>query len=129
MSKTRLANAKRLVVKVGSALVTNNGAGLDLAAIEDWARQIAVLRDKGREIVLVSSGAVAFRSASAIDATVHGRYFASSFASAMLIMRKVFSYTFTSSAASGLSTGTMVSKTFPYRLIASSLQRGVMPPW
>jgi glutamate 5-kinase len=59
MSKTRLANAKRLVVKVGSALVTNNGAGLDLAAIEDWARQIAVLRDKGREIVLVSSGAVA----------------------------------------------------------------------
>ena len=35
MSKTRLANAKRFVVKVGSALVTNNGAGLDLAAIED----------------------------------------------------------------------------------------------
>ena len=48
MSKTRLANAKRLVVKVGSALVTNNGAGLDLAAIEDWARQIATLRQIGR---------------------------------------------------------------------------------
>src|SRR5574343_1798207 len=59
MSQTRLANAKRLVVKVGSALVTNNGTGLDLDAIGDWARQIAYLREQGREIVLVSSGAVA----------------------------------------------------------------------
>ena len=59
MSQTRLANAKRLVVKVGSALVTNNGNGLDLAAIGDWARQIAQLRASGKEIVLVSSGAVA----------------------------------------------------------------------
>ena len=48
MNQTRLANAKRLVVKVGSALVTNNGAGLDLAAIDDWARQIAVLRAQGQ---------------------------------------------------------------------------------
>ncbi len=56
---TRLANAKRLVVKVGSALVTNNGAGLDFAAIDDWARQISVLRQQGREVVLVSSGAIA----------------------------------------------------------------------
>ncbi|HEX5675146.1 MAG TPA: glutamate 5-kinase, partial [Azonexus sp.] len=59
INKTRLANAKRLVVKVGSALVTNNGAGLDLAAIDDWARQISVLRAQGREVVLVSSGAIA----------------------------------------------------------------------
>src|SRR5512145_640583 len=59
MSKTRLANAKRLVVKVGSALVTNNGAGLDLAAIDDWARQISVLQQQGKEVVLVSSGAIA----------------------------------------------------------------------
>ena len=59
MSQTRLANAQRLVVKVGSALVTNNGAGLDLAAIGDWARQIAALRQQGKEVVLVSSGAVA----------------------------------------------------------------------
>src|SRR6185369_7104874 len=59
MNKTRLANAKRLVVKVGSALVTNNGAGLDLAAIDDWARQISVLRQQGKEVVLVSSGAIA----------------------------------------------------------------------
>jgi glutamate 5-kinase len=59
MSQTRLANAKRLVVKVGSALVTNNGTGLDLGAIGDWARQIATLCAQGREIILVSSGAVA----------------------------------------------------------------------
>ncbi|MDR2186954.1 MAG: glutamate 5-kinase [Azonexus sp.] len=56
---TRLAAARRLVIKVGSALVTNNGAGLDLAAINDWARQIHAVREQGKEIVLVSSGAVA----------------------------------------------------------------------
>ncbi len=56
---THLANAKRLVVKVGSALVTNNGTGLDMAAINDWARQISVLRQQGKEVVLVSSGAIA----------------------------------------------------------------------
>ncbi|MBK7899233.1 MAG: glutamate 5-kinase [Azonexus sp.] len=56
---TRLATVRRLVVKVGSALVTNNGAGLDLAAIDNWARQIAALRRQGKEVVLVSSGAIA----------------------------------------------------------------------
>jgi glutamate 5-kinase len=59
MTLTRLASARRLVVKVGSALVTNNGAGLDLDAIGEWARQIAVLRAQGKEVVLVSSGAIA----------------------------------------------------------------------
>jgi len=59
MNKTRLATAQRLVVKVGSALVTNNGAGLDLAAIDDWARQISALRQQGKQVVLVSSGAIA----------------------------------------------------------------------
>lgn len=59
MSRDRLASAKRLVVKVGSALVTNNGNGLDLAAIDSWARQIATLRQQSREVILVSSGAVA----------------------------------------------------------------------
>ncbi|MFA7242957.1 MAG: glutamate 5-kinase [Sulfuricellaceae bacterium] len=54
-----LAKSKRLVVKVGSSLVTNSGAGLDHAAIANWARQIARLREIGREVVLVSSGAVA----------------------------------------------------------------------
>ncbi|MDR1662787.1 MAG: glutamate 5-kinase [Azoarcus sp.] len=57
--RTRLRKARRLVVKVGSALVTRNGAGLDHAAVDDWARQIAALRRGGREIALVSSGAVA----------------------------------------------------------------------
>jgi len=56
---TRIATARRLVIKVGSALVTNNGEGLDLAAIGEWARQIAALRKAGKEVVLVSSGAIA----------------------------------------------------------------------
>ena len=44
MTTTHIADAKRLVIKVGSALVTNNGEGLDLNAITEWARQIAQLR-------------------------------------------------------------------------------------
>ena len=59
MATTRIAAAKRLVIKVGSALVTNNGEGLDLKAINEWARQIAQLRQNNREVVLVSSGAIA----------------------------------------------------------------------
>jgi glutamate 5-kinase len=47
------------VVKVGSSLVTAKGQGLDRAAIADWAAQIAGLKKDGREVVLVSSGAVA----------------------------------------------------------------------
>ena len=54
-----LKTAKRLVVKVGSSLVTNNGQGLDRDALARWAQQIAQLRHEGREIVLVSSGAIA----------------------------------------------------------------------
>jgi glutamate 5-kinase len=50
--------AKRLVVKVGSSLVTNEGRGLDRDALATWARQVAALRAEGREIVLVSSGAI-----------------------------------------------------------------------
>jgi glutamate 5-kinase len=54
-----MKDAKRFVVKVGSALVTNRGEGLDVAAISQWARQIARLRALGKEILLVSSGAIA----------------------------------------------------------------------
>jgi len=54
-----LEKAKRLVVKVGSSLVTDQGRGLDLAALSRWAEQIAQLRQAGREVVLVSSGAIA----------------------------------------------------------------------
>jgi len=57
--RNKIRTARRLVIKVGSALVTNNGAGLDKAAMADWARQIAALRAAGKEIVLVSSGAIA----------------------------------------------------------------------
>jgi glutamate 5-kinase len=54
-----IADSKRLVVKVGSSLVTNDGRGLDQAAIGRWAAQIAKLRERGKEVVLVSSGAIA----------------------------------------------------------------------
>ena len=54
-----LVRAKRLVVKVGSSLVTNQGLGLDHAAVAQWAEQIAELRRREREVLLVSSGAIA----------------------------------------------------------------------
>ncbi|TBR14270.1 MAG: glutamate 5-kinase [Rugosibacter sp.] len=57
--RQQIANSHRLVVKVGSALVTNNGKGLSSEFINDCARQIAVLRAAGREVLLVSSGAIA----------------------------------------------------------------------
>lgn len=58
-SRQRLIEARRLVVKVGSALVTNDGQGLAEAAIAEWARQMAQLLTDGRQVVLVSSGAIA----------------------------------------------------------------------
>jgi glutamate 5-kinase len=51
--------ARRIVVKVGSSLVTNEGRGLDEAAIGEWCRQISMLVREGREIIMVSSGAIA----------------------------------------------------------------------
>lgn len=54
-----LAHARRIVVKVGSSLVTNEGRGLDAAAIGEWSRQLAALVAQGREVIMVSSGAVA----------------------------------------------------------------------
>jgi glutamate 5-kinase len=54
-----IQNAKRLIIKVGSSLVTNEGRGLDRVAIANWAQQIADLRAMGKEVVLVSSGAIA----------------------------------------------------------------------
>ena len=54
-----VAAAKRLVIKVGSSLVTNEGRGLDHAAIARWAAQIALLRTAGKQVILVSSGAIA----------------------------------------------------------------------
>jgi glutamate 5-kinase len=54
-----LAGARRIVVKVGSSLVTNEGRGVDAEAIGNWARQLAALAREGRELVMVSSGAIA----------------------------------------------------------------------
>jgi glutamate 5-kinase len=57
--KIKTSECQRWVVKIGSALLTNEGQGLAVAAIDDWVEQIANLRQSGREILLVSSGAVA----------------------------------------------------------------------
>ena len=54
-----LKNARRIVVKVGSSLVTNEGKGVDAQAIGNWCRQLAALAHQGREVVMVSSGAIA----------------------------------------------------------------------
>ena len=54
-----LLNAKRIVVKVGSSLVTNEGRGLDDQAIDQWCEQLAALVKSGREVIMVSSGAIA----------------------------------------------------------------------
>lgn len=57
--RKKLTTAKRWVIKIGSALLTNDGQGLHRAAIESWVAQIVVLQRQGCEVVLVSSGAVA----------------------------------------------------------------------
>jgi glutamate 5-kinase len=54
-----IASASRIVSKVGSSLVTNDGKGLDREAVAQWAGQIAALRQQGKQVVLVSSGAIA----------------------------------------------------------------------
>lgn len=57
--RSRIARSQRWVVKIGSALLTNNGEGLDRNAITGWVDQLAELRQQGVEVVLISSGAVA----------------------------------------------------------------------
>ncbi len=54
-----LKAARRVVIKVGSSLVTDEGRGLDRGAIARWAEQIAALRATGKQVLLVSSGAIA----------------------------------------------------------------------
>lgn len=75
-SRDQLPTSRRWVIKVGSSLVTARGRGLDRVAIADWCAQIAALRAEGRQIVLVSSGAVAEGMArlglSKRPATLHG---------------------------------------------------------
>ena len=57
--RLHIKKSKRCVIKIGSALLTNDGAGLNMAGIATWVEQISTLRKSGVEIVLVSSGAVA----------------------------------------------------------------------
>ena len=59
MEQSALKNARRVVVKVGSALLTNDGRGLDRQMIENLASQICSLVHDGKEVVFVSSGAIA----------------------------------------------------------------------
>ncbi|MBA4342414.1 MAG: glutamate 5-kinase [Methylibium sp.] len=59
MSVQVLKEARRIVVKVGSSLVTNEGRGVDAEAIGNWCRQLAILAADGRQVVMVSSGAIA----------------------------------------------------------------------
>jgi glutamate 5-kinase len=59
MLRADLVNTKRWVVKIGSALLTNDGQGLNREAMAGWVKQMITLRKAGVEIVLVSSGAVA----------------------------------------------------------------------
>jgi glutamate 5-kinase len=58
-TRRALISTRRCVIKIGSALITSDGQGLDTRAIADWAEQMARVRARGVEIVLVTSGAVA----------------------------------------------------------------------
>lgn len=59
MSRSDFAQAKRVVIKIGSALLTDGGKGLNQTAIAVWVEQMAALKQQGIEVVLVSSGSVA----------------------------------------------------------------------
>ena len=59
LSISPLKQARRIVVKVGSSLVTNEGRGLDEKAIGQWSEELAALVKEGRELIMVSSGAIA----------------------------------------------------------------------
>ena len=58
-NRLQLGQTRRWVIKIGSAMITNNGRGLDQEMISTWAEQIAALHRSGKELLLVSSGAVA----------------------------------------------------------------------
>lgn len=58
-NRKALQKSQRLVVKIGSALLTNDGRGLCVDGLDAWVAQLAALRAAGKEVVLVSSGAVA----------------------------------------------------------------------
>jgi len=59
MNAGLLKAARRIIVKVGSSLVTDEGRGVDPVAVGNWCRQLAALAGEGRELVMASSGAIA----------------------------------------------------------------------
>lgn len=59
MMRSKVTGAQRWVVKIGSALLTADGKGLDRKAMAVWVEQMVALHEAGVELVLVSSGAVA----------------------------------------------------------------------
>lgn len=59
MRREDLQNTQRWVVKIGSALLTNDGKGLNKEALAHWIEQIVALKRNGKEVVIVSSGSVA----------------------------------------------------------------------
>ena len=59
MNRNEFSKAKRIVVKIGSSLLTEGGRGLNKPAIADWVKQISDLKHQGKDILLVSSGSVA----------------------------------------------------------------------
>jgi glutamate 5-kinase len=59
VKRQQLNDSGRWVIKIGSAVLTNDGLGLDQSRIEDWVKDISILRENGHQVVLVSSGAVA----------------------------------------------------------------------
>jgi len=58
-ASSAMAAARKVVIKVGSSLVTAGGRGIDHAAVARWAEEIAAMRRAGKEVALVSSGAIA----------------------------------------------------------------------
>ncbi|MAW57611.1 MAG: glutamate 5-kinase [Oceanospirillales bacterium TMED33] len=57
--RTKLKSSKRWVVKIGSALLTNDGQGLDISRMQTWVKEMSTLIDDGVDLCLVSSGAIA----------------------------------------------------------------------
>ncbi len=57
--RSGFVDARRIVIKIGSSLLTQNGKGLDTSSIAGWVEQMAVLRESGADVLLVSSGSVA----------------------------------------------------------------------
>ncbi len=59
MKKFNFSKAEKIVIKLGSSIVTNNGNGLDERCLSSLIRQISILCSQNKKVILVSSGAIA----------------------------------------------------------------------